>query len=158
MTSAAPSSTPFPTAAAAPFPSQSSSPPVTYNTALPYPTPSLSRLAWLLHPVSLHTFFTEYWERKPLHIARGDAAYYGRLLSRTDVERIIQKNGKDMKYSIDLNLCHVKHGQVLPPPPLTTRTHPRTHNAQPHSCSDASLPCKLLALTLSPTRCATAGL
>ncbi|HEV7238880.1 MAG TPA: cupin domain-containing protein [Thermoanaerobaculia bacterium] len=46
-------------------------------------------LARLLHPMSMTTFFAEWWERRPLHIARGDGTWYGELLAMRDVDALI---------------------------------------------------------------------
>ena len=46
-------------------------------------------LAHLLHPMSTTAFFAEWWERRPLHIARGDDTWYGGLLAMRDVDALI---------------------------------------------------------------------
>lgn len=43
----------------------------------------------LLDPVGSSRFFEEYWEQRPLHLARGDEAFYEGLLSSNDVEEVI---------------------------------------------------------------------
>jgi ribosomal protein L16 Arg81 hydroxylase len=45
-------------------------------------------LARLIHPVDPATFEREYWEQKPLVVARNDPRYYHDLLSLADVDRI----------------------------------------------------------------------
>ena len=46
-------------------------------------------LARLIHPVDPATFEREYWEQKPLVVARNDPRYYHDLLSLADVDRIL---------------------------------------------------------------------
>jgi ribosomal protein L16 Arg81 hydroxylase len=48
-----------------------------------------AKAAWLLSPHSIEEFESEYFERKPLHISRGDAAYYDRYFSLQEFERIM---------------------------------------------------------------------
>jgi ribosomal protein L16 Arg81 hydroxylase len=43
----------------------------------------------LLGPVGCETFFRDYWEKQPLHIARGELGFYAGLLSTSDVEHVI---------------------------------------------------------------------
>ncbi|HEV7763973.1 MAG TPA: cupin domain-containing protein [Thermoanaerobaculia bacterium] len=43
----------------------------------------------LLHPMSADTFFAEWWERRPMHIAREDRSYYEGLLAMRDVDALI---------------------------------------------------------------------
>lgn len=51
--------------------------------------PSQPSLEWLLHPVSLHDYFSEYWEKRPLVIRRSDPRYFESLLTFADVDRVI---------------------------------------------------------------------
>src|SRR5687768_13967253 len=46
-------------------------------------------LARLLDPMSAAAFFAGWWERRPLHIARRDGTWYGRLLAMRDVDALI---------------------------------------------------------------------
>lgn len=48
-------------------------------------------LEWLLHPVPVETFLSEYWEKKPLHISRNDPGYYSRLFSLEELDELIGK-------------------------------------------------------------------
>lgn len=50
-----------------------------------------NRLAFerLIFPISLDEFFSSYWEKKPLHIARGDRGYYGAVAGTGDVDALI---------------------------------------------------------------------
>jgi ribosomal protein L16 Arg81 hydroxylase len=53
-------------------------------------------LAALIAPALPEEFLREYWERKPLHLSRGDARYYDSILTNEDLERII--SSADMRY------------------------------------------------------------
>lgn len=46
--------------------------------------------AKLIYPIDLDTFFSEYWEQKPLIISRNQANYYQDLLSVEDLDSILQ--------------------------------------------------------------------
>jgi Cupin superfamily protein len=53
-------------------------------------------LAALLAPVPPDDFFRDHWERKPLHLSRGDAHYYDPLLTNRDLDVIISST--DLRY------------------------------------------------------------
>jgi ribosomal protein L16 Arg81 hydroxylase len=46
-------------------------------------------LGALLGPIECATFFRDYWEVQPLHVARGEPSSYAGLLSTADVEQVI---------------------------------------------------------------------
>ena len=52
--------------------------------------------AALLAPVLPDDFFRNHWERKPLHLSRGDAHYYDGVLTNNDLESII--SNADLRY------------------------------------------------------------
>ena len=52
--------------------------------------------AALLAPVLPDDFFRNHWERKPLHLSRGDAHYYDGVLTNDDLESIISH--ADLRY------------------------------------------------------------
>jgi ribosomal protein L16 Arg81 hydroxylase len=52
--------------------------------------------AALVAPANPEFFFSEHWERKPLHQSRGDARYYDSLLTNGDLEGII--SSADLRY------------------------------------------------------------
>src|SRR3974390_1617611 len=52
--------------------------------------------AALLAPALPDTFFRDYWERKPLHLSRGDAHFYDDVLTNDDLESII--SNADLRY------------------------------------------------------------
>ena len=45
--------------------------------------------AGVIAPVTPETFFAEYFERKHLVVRRDDPAYYGKLLSVSDIDRVL---------------------------------------------------------------------
>jgi len=50
----------------------------------------------LLAPALPEGFFRDHWERKPLHVSRGDAHYYDFVLTNEDLEKIISST--DLRY------------------------------------------------------------
>jgi ribosomal protein L16 Arg81 hydroxylase len=50
----------------------------------------------LLAPITLDDFVRDYWERKPLHLSRGDADYYDDVLTNAGLENIISH--ADLRY------------------------------------------------------------
>lgn len=52
-------------------------------------------LARLLAPAGTAAFFERYFEREPLHIARGDAGYFGDFYGAADVETAIHVGGRE---------------------------------------------------------------
>jgi ribosomal protein L16 Arg81 hydroxylase len=70
--------------------------------------------AALVAPASLERFFDEHWERKPLHLSRGDAHYYDSVLTSRDLENII--SSADLRYpAIQL----ARNGSYLAPEAYT---------------------------------------
>jgi ribosomal protein L16 Arg81 hydroxylase len=53
-------------------------------------------LTALIAPARAEDFFREHWERKPLHLSRGDANYYDSVLTNGDLEHII--SCADLRY------------------------------------------------------------
>jgi len=49
-------------------------------------TPSLE---WLIRPMGREVFFSEYWEKQPLVVKRGQPDYFGSLLSLDEVDRVL---------------------------------------------------------------------
>jgi hypothetical protein len=66
-------------------------------------------LAWMLHPVSLETFFSEHWEKKPLVIRRKKAAYYTSLFSTAALDSILRH--QYMKYTQNVDITSYTDGQ-----------------------------------------------
>jgi ribosomal protein L16 Arg81 hydroxylase len=67
-------------------------------------------LASLLHPISLDTFFSTYWEKDFLLVRRGDEAYYQGLLTNQNLEDIISSS--DARYPA---IMLAKNGVYYPP-------------------------------------------
>ncbi len=68
----------------------------------------------LISPLGFEDFFREHWERKPLHLSRGDAHYYDNVLTNADLESII--SSADLRYpAVQL----AKNGSYLPPEAYT---------------------------------------
>ena len=67
--------------------------------------------AALLAPVLPDDFFRNHWERKPLHLSRGDAHYYDGVLTNDDLESII--SNADLRYPA-IQLAR-DGGYVVPP-------------------------------------------
>jgi hypothetical protein len=72
-------------------------------------------LAAILRPISIVEFLNSYWESKPLVIHRGDAGFYERLLTSSDLEGIIST--ADMRYPA---IRLAKGGTYYPPQAYTT--------------------------------------
>src|SRR5687768_12450907 len=56
----------------------------------------------LIAPIEPAAFFSEYWESKPLLVARGKTAYYRDLLSDSDIEFITSSACSLSNSSIEL--------------------------------------------------------
>jgi len=50
-----------------------------------------SAMEWLINPTSLQDFYTNYWEKKPLHIKRTNGKYYNDVFSTKGLEKIIRE-------------------------------------------------------------------
>jgi hypothetical protein len=48
-----------------------------------------AHLEHIIDPVSIETFFSEYWERKFLHIERNKMGYYDDILSISDIDQFM---------------------------------------------------------------------
>lgn len=65
--------------------------------------------AALIAPLEFDAFFREYWERAPLHLARGDGHYYDGVLTNAELDGII--SSADLRYpAIQL----ARNGSYLP--------------------------------------------
>ncbi len=79
-------------------------------------------ISGLLQPIDPDTFFSEYWEKKPLHIKRGDHGYYKDLLTQLDLENLISSGnlrypsiklvpkGTNAFFRPEVYTTNVKHG------------------------------------------------
>ena len=50
----------------------------------------LEVLEKLIYPVTIDTFFNEYWDKKTLHISRNDPTYFDSILSKQDIDTWFQ--------------------------------------------------------------------
>ena len=66
-----------------------------------------SKLSFLLHPVTVDTFVTEYWEQKPLHIKRQNSNYFSSLFSLEDLDEFLafSLTNEDIRMAKD-GSCH----------------------------------------------------
>jgi len=68
----------------------------------------------LIGTVPRETFFAEHWERRPLHIRRGDAGHYDSLLTRAALEKVIASGG--VRYP---GIQLTRDGRYIPPDAFT---------------------------------------
>jgi bifunctional lysine-specific demethylase and histidyl-hydroxylase NO66 len=54
-------------------------------------------LVGLLAPVTVDTFFAEYWERQPLHVARDAAGYFADTYDVADIEESLVVGARDLE-------------------------------------------------------------
>jgi ribosomal protein L16 Arg81 hydroxylase len=54
-------------------------------------------LGTLLAPVTVETFFQEYWERSPLHVARDVAGYFADMYDVADIEESLVVGARDLE-------------------------------------------------------------
>jgi ribosomal protein L16 Arg81 hydroxylase len=66
-------------------------------------------LQWLLGPTDPNTFFSDYWQRQPLTLSRGDEGHYRGLLSLEDVDHILSSH--DLRHP---HLALVKNNAPVP--------------------------------------------
>ncbi|KXJ18241.1 Bifunctional lysine-specific demethylase and histidyl-hydroxylase MINA [Exaiptasia diaphana] len=65
----------------------------------------------LIAPITSKTFFSEYWEKKPLLIKRNDISFYGPLFSKSDLEAVLKK--EEIEFVNDVNVCCYEDGDKL---------------------------------------------
>ncbi|KAK3749582.1 hypothetical protein QZH41_019718, partial [Actinostola sp. cb2023] len=65
----------------------------------------------LIAPTTNEAFFSEYWEKKPLLIERGDTEFYGPLFNKSDLEAILKK--EEIEFVNDVNVCRYEDGDKL---------------------------------------------
>ncbi len=80
----------------------------TLKTELDISSPG-ALLKSIISPHSLEVFQDEYWEKKPLHIKRNNAEYYGNLFSLKSLLDILEKH--PLGYEVDLNVCRYVDGE-----------------------------------------------
>ncbi|XP_047128040.1 ribosomal oxygenase 2 isoform X1 [Hydra vulgaris] len=62
-----------------------------------------SVMSSLLQPISVKTFFEEFWEKKPLYIKRENSGYYGDLFSLSSMKEILAAH--ELEFETDVNVC-----------------------------------------------------
>ena len=74
----------------------------------PAHTHARDALAYLLHPISIETFFADYWEKRPLVINRKHPHYYdnafadGELFSKARVDEQLKRGA--LRYGEQINV------------------------------------------------------
>jgi ribosomal protein L16 Arg81 hydroxylase len=61
---------------------------------------------WLISPISISEFFSEYWEKKPLLINRKNKKYNENVFTKKDIESLLKN--KNLKYEKDLDVTLYK--------------------------------------------------
>jgi ribosomal protein L16 Arg81 hydroxylase len=89
-----------------------------------------SNLSMLLAPISREDFLRDHWERKPLHLSRGDAHYYDSILTNGDLENIISTG--DLRYPA---IQVARNGSYLAPEAYTRSAFPWFESYQVTSAS-----------------------
>lgn len=106
-------------------------------------------LATLISPVSPGPFFSQYWERQPLHLQRHDEGFYRGLISNRDLENFISQS--NARYPA---IRLIKNGAYFPPEAYTRdiksgdesfdgvpdvqKTRPNTETELPCACQVCS--------------------
>ncbi|XP_058449848.1 bifunctional lysine-specific demethylase and histidyl-hydroxylase NO66 isoform X2 [Malaya genurostris] len=80
------------------------------------------KFAWVIHPVSISDFMTDYWEKKPLLVQRNNNSYYSELVSRAKIDEMLRRHNIEYTKNIDVTSyregereTHNPDGRVLPP-------------------------------------------
>lgn len=80
------------------------------------------KFAWIINPVGVDQFMSEYWEKKPLLVQRSDSKYYDSLLSRAKIDEMLRTHNIEYTKNIDVTSyrdgkreTHNPEGRVLPP-------------------------------------------
>lgn len=80
------------------------------------------KFAWIINPVGVDQFMSEYWEKKPLLVQRSDNKYYDSLLSRAKIDEMLRTHNIEYTKNIDVTSyregkreTHNPEGRVLPP-------------------------------------------
>lgn len=77
---------------------------------------------WMIHPVEVDQFFNDSWEKRPIHIKRGQAKYYKDIFSTKVFDNILRDKhvtfGKNLdvtSFSNDQRETHNPVGRAYPP-------------------------------------------
>lgn len=63
----------------------------------------------LLGDTKLADFFSNYWEKKPLVVKRGDSSFYGNLFGVSTLKEVLKSN--ELEYLSDVNVCRYVNGE-----------------------------------------------
>jgi len=91
--------------------------------------------AWVISPMSVETFFAEYWEKKPLHIARGGLSYYEELLT-PDMVTAQLRSPAGLTYEKDINLAGRVDGKQIMQNGSGRASAAKVSDAISHGCSE----------------------
>jgi len=58
----------------------------------------VDKLEWLIHPIPVEVFFSEYWEKKPLIVHRENREYYTHLFSKERLDSLFTEKSKLFKF------------------------------------------------------------
>jgi lysine-specific demethylase/histidyl-hydroxylase NO66 len=70
---------------------------------------SREMLEWIIHPTKIDTFYSEYFEKKPLFIRRQSPEYYASWWTRETLDQTVKDN--ELTYGQDVNLVNYKDGK-----------------------------------------------
>jgi hypothetical protein len=70
--------------------------------------PNEDILPFLLAPISVETFFSQHWERAPLHIKRNDPTYFDGIFSKAILDRCLRE--RPLEYKFNINVCQCIDG------------------------------------------------
>ncbi|PSN44531.1 hypothetical protein C0J52_14684 [Blattella germanica] len=77
--------------------------------------------SWLITPVKIDEFFSDAWEKRPLHIKRAVKDYYTPVLSTAVIDRMLRNNNVQFKKNLDVTTyvdgkreTHNPDGRALP--------------------------------------------
>ncbi|KAL6442849.1 hypothetical protein ACFW04_002719 [Cataglyphis niger] len=89
-----------------------------------HPDPTLSSqklFEWLVHPLEIKNFFTQHWEKTPIHIKRNKPDYYKWIISTPVLDKMLRDNHILFTKNIDitsyvdgLRETHNPPGRALP--------------------------------------------
>lgn len=79
--------------------------------------------ASLIHPITPEVFFSDYWGRRPLHIARGAEAFFSRLITLGELERYLSTD--ELYERGTVTTPRRTAGPPAPPPSSTSQVYQR---------------------------------
>ncbi|KAG7160252.1 Ribosomal oxygenase 1-like [Homarus americanus] len=73
------------------------------------------KFQWIISPHTEENFFSNYWEKKPLHIKRSDSLYYDNIFTTKDFDKILHENLDITSYTDGKRETHNPIGQAHAP-------------------------------------------